>query len=58
VLSVLSMQVGDGASIRAIKDAYKALSLLVHPDKCAADGAVVAFQRVKDAYTELIKDAA
>lgn len=52
------MQVGDGASIRAIKDAYKALSLLVHPDKCAADGAVVAFQRVKDAYTELIKDAA
>ena len=54
----LFSQVKDGATEKELKDAYKHLSLLVHPDKCKADGAVLAFQRLVTAYNTLKVNAA
>ena len=52
---VLGVEVEAGD--RDVKVAYRDLALLVHPDKCGADGAAEAFQKINEA-NEVLGDSA
>ncbi|EGB09982.1 hypothetical protein AURANDRAFT_8973, partial [Aureococcus anophagefferens] len=52
---VLGVEVAAGD--RDVKVAYRDLALLVHPDKCGADGAAEAFQKINEA-NEVLGDSA
>jgi len=52
---VLGVEVAAGD--RDVKAAYRDLALLVHPDKCGADGAAEAFQKINEA-NEVLGDSA
>lgn len=52
-----ALQVGDSASTAEVRRAYRRLCMLVHPDKCTANGAKEAFQKLTAAYSNLIKEA-
>ncbi|XP_055644325.1 dnaJ homolog subfamily C member 18-like [Toxorhynchites rutilus septentrionalis] len=50
------LNVSEDASGSLIKDSYKKLALLLHPDKNKAPGAEDAFKSVANAYTVLTDD--
>lgn len=41
------------ATLQAVKDSFRRLVLLIHPDKCSHRGAADAFQLVQEAYESL-----
>ncbi|KAH8064755.1 hypothetical protein JL722_1636 [Aureococcus anophagefferens] len=51
---VLGVEVAAGTDVKV---AYRDLALLVHPDKCGADGAAEAFQKINEA-NEVLGDSA
>jgi hypothetical protein len=49
------LQLAPGCGSDAVKKRYKEMSLRLHPDKCAAEGASAAFHRARTARDELLK---
>lgn len=48
------MQVSAGSGRALVKERYKELARLLHPDKCKVPNATEAFQRVARAYQNLV----
>jgi DnaJ-domain-containing protein 1 len=49
------LQLKKGAGAADVKRRYKELARKLHPDKCSIEGATAAFQKVQEAYSELVK---
>jgi hypothetical protein len=49
------LQLKKGAGAADLKRRYKELARKLHPDKCSIEGATAAFQKVQEAYSELVK---
>lgn len=50
-----AVQLHVGANLAQVRKNYRALAVILHPDKCKLEGAAEAFQRVNAAYKNLSK---